>query len=174
LCWAIWEMEWSIETSFGRCTTGHFHDRSNSQLSSKCRSSRRVCGWGDDLQPNPSNASRRRQSCALFGYDSCARYTALLKLMPDDARRPARLQGRDAAEDARTTHPCIRRWLGMLAEGPWEYSTMGKMGFNAYLDTTGQFCWWLAVRKHVGLMVVVADTYVVETDPSISSRSWIT
>jgi hypothetical protein len=45
---------------------------------------------------------------------------------------------------------------------------------NAYLDTTGQFCWWLAVRKHVGLMVVVADTYVVETDPSISSRSWIT
>ena len=67
-------------------------DGSNSQLSSKCRSSRRVCGWGD-LQPNPSNASRRRQSCALFGYDSCARYTALLKLMPDDARRQARLQG---------------------------------------------------------------------------------
>ena len=84
----------------------------------------------------------------FFGYDSCACCTALQKLMPDDARRPARLQGRDAAEDARTTHPCIRRWLGMLAEEPWEYSTMGKMGFNAYPDTTGHFCWWLAVQKH--------------------------
>ena len=93
--------------------------------------------------------------------------------MPDDARRPARLQGRNAAEDARTTHPCIRRWLGMLAEEPWEYSTMGKMGFNAYPDTTGRFCWWLAVQKHVGLMVPVEDTYAVETDPSMSARSWI-
>lgn len=94
---------------------------------------------GSDLQPKPSSASRRRQSCALFGYDSCACNTAVLELMPDDARRPARLQGRDAAEDARTTHPCIRRWLGMLAKGHWEYSTMGKMGFNAYPDTTGRF-----------------------------------
>ena len=94
--------------------------------------------------------------------------------MPDDARRPARLQGRDGAEDARTTHPCICRWLGMLAEEPWEYSTMGKMGFNAYPDTTGHFCWWLAVQKHVGLMVLVEDTYAVETDPSMSARSWIT
>ena len=146
------------------------HDGSNCPYGS----SRRVCGWGEDLQPNPSNASRRRQSCALFGYDSCDCCTALLKLMPDDARRPARLQGRDAAEDARTTHPCICRWLGMLAEGPWEYSTMGKMGFNAYPDTTGRFCWWLAVQKHVGLMVLVEDTYAVETDPSMSARSWIT
>ena len=27
---------------------------------------------------------------------------------------------------------------------------------------------------HVGLMVFVADRYAVETDPSISARSWIT
>ena len=62
----------------------------------------------------------------------------------------------------------------MLAEEPWEYSMMGKMGLNAYPDTTGHFCWCLAVQKHVGLMVLVEDTYAVETDPSISARSWIT
>jgi hypothetical protein len=139
---------WRIGPSFGRCVAEHFNTGIRQSTSSICRSLRRFCGWGEDLQPNPSNASRRRQSCALFGYDSCACSTALLKLMPDDARRPARLQGRDAAEDARTTHPCIRRWLGMLAEGPWEYSTMGKMGFNAYPDTTGHFRWWLAAQKH--------------------------
>lgn len=27
---------------------------------------------------------------------------------------------------------------------------------------------------HVGLMLLVEDTYAVETDPSISARSWIT
>jgi len=97
------------------------------------------CGCREDLQPKPSNASRRRQSRALFGYDSCDCCTASLKLMPDDARRPARLQGRDVAEDAMTTHPCIRGWLGMLAEEPWEYSMMGRMKLNACTDTTGRF-----------------------------------
>jgi hypothetical protein len=39
--------------------------------------------------------------------------------MPDDGRRPARLQGRSAAAAAGTTHPCICLWLGMLAKESW-------------------------------------------------------
>ena len=102
-------VKYSIETSLVEMSSRALHEWTNSQLSFRCRPSRRFRGWGEDLQAKHSNASRRRQSCALFGYDSCACYTALLKLMPDDVRRPARLQGRDGAEDARTTHPCIRR-----------------------------------------------------------------
>jgi hypothetical protein len=74
----------------------------------------------NDLQSNVPNASRRRQRVVLFWYDSCDCDTASLKLMPDDARRPARLQGRrSAAAAAGTTHPCICLLLGMLVKESW-------------------------------------------------------
>ena len=64
--------------------------------------------------------------------------------------------------------------LGMLAEEPWEYSMMGKASLNARTHMTGHICWCLAVQKHVGLTVFVAGTYVVESDPCMLARSWIT
>jgi len=64
--------------------------------------------------------------------------------------------------------------LGMLAEELWQYSKMGKLKLNACSATTGHIRWCLAVQKHVGLTVFVAGTYVVESDPGMLARSWIT
>ena len=96
--------------------------------------------------------------------------------MSDDARRPARLQGRAAAEDARINaymHTSLagdacRETLGMEYDGEDGIQRLSRHDRSLLLVAR------CTEELHAGLMVLVEDTDAVEIDPSMSARPRIT